>query len=135
MRLVNARTGGVVAADVEIAATRSTRRRGLLGRSGLDPQAALVLSPCVSVHTAFMKFPIDAVFVDRDGVVRRVVTMPAWRAAVDVGARAVIELAAGGARDVRVGDRLYLGDGVEGGESVVSSFASPSLRSTASKPA
>lgn len=135
MRLVNARTGAVVATDVEIAATRATRRRGLLGRSGLDPQAALVLSPCFSVHTAFMKFPIDAVFVDREGVVRRVVTLPAWRAAVDVGARAVIELAAGGARDVQVGDRLYLADTGAAGERTVSSFASPSLRSIVSKPA
>lgn len=134
MRLVNARSGAVVATDVEIAATRATRRRGLLGRSGLDPQAALVLSPCLSVHTAFMKFPIDAVFVDRDGVVRRVVALPAWRAAVDVGARAVIELAAGGARGVQVGDRLYLAD-AGAGERTVSSFASPSLRGIVSKPA
>lgn len=108
MQLVNERTGDVVASSVEVAETRASRRRGLLGRTSLDPSAALVLTPCISVHTAFMKFPIDVVFVDRDFLVRRIVRMPAWRAAVDVGARSVIEFAAGGASGLRVGDRVTL---------------------------
>jgi uncharacterized membrane protein (UPF0127 family) len=108
MPLVNQRTGEVVATTVELADTRRARRRGLLGRTSLEPATALVLSPCFSVHTAFMKFAIDAVFVDRRGVVRRVVQLPPWRAAVDVGARMVIEVAAGAAQGLRPGDVVSL---------------------------
>jgi hypothetical protein len=71
-RLVNERTGATVASDVELAVDRPTRRRGLLGRAAMNPASAMVLSPCWMVHTAFMQFAIDVVFVDRDGRVVRV---------------------------------------------------------------
>jgi uncharacterized membrane protein (UPF0127 family) len=109
--LMNARTGEVVANAVELADTRATRRRGLLGRDGLDPSTALVLSPCFSIHTVNMRFAIDVAFVDRGGVVVRILRdMRPWRLAIVPRARAAIEMAAGGlsARDIRVGDRLYL---------------------------
>lgn len=109
--LMNARTNEVIARDVELADTRATRRRGLLGRDSLDPSAALILLPSFSIHTAFMRFPIDAVFVNRAGVVVRVVTnLGPWRIAAAWGAHGVIELAAGALQrsDVRAGDRLYL---------------------------
>jgi hypothetical protein len=124
IQLVNARTGEPVATSVEIAATRATRRKGLLGRESLDPAAALVISPCFSVHTAFMRFAIDVVFVDRDGTVRRVARLPPWRIAVHLGASAVVELASGAARGLSVGDRVYLScpDGA------ASSFAAGTLR-------
>jgi uncharacterized membrane protein (UPF0127 family) len=107
MRLVNERTGVTIARDVEVAATRASRRTGLLGRASLDPASALVLERCFAIHTAFMRFAIDAVFLDRRGVVRRVVSLPPWRIAATFGAAAVVELAAGAARDVQVGDRIY----------------------------
>ncbi len=66
-RLMNDRTRRAVAFDVEVAATRSDRRRGLLGRESLNASEGLLLSPCIAVHTAFMRFPIDLVFIDRDG--------------------------------------------------------------------
>lgn len=109
--LMNARTSQVIAHDVELADTRESRRRGLLGRDSLDSRAALILRPCFSVHTAFMRFAIDVVFVDREGTVVKVVrNLDAWRMAGAWGAHAAIEFAAGtiveGAVDV--GDRLYL---------------------------
>jgi hypothetical protein len=58
---------------IEVAATRGARRRGLLGRDGID--GLLVLVPCRQVHTFGMRFPIDVAFVARDGRVLRVVTM------------------------------------------------------------
>ena len=67
LTLVDERTGTTVASAVEIADTSATRRRGLLGRDGLDPSAALIIVPCSSVHTFFMRFAIDVVFVDRGG--------------------------------------------------------------------
>src|SRR4051812_7218016 len=108
---MNARTGAAVATAVEVADTREARRRGLLGRQSLDASAALILLPCFSIHTAFMRFSIDAVFVDRDGVVVRIArNLPAWRMAASWRARSVIELAGGALddRDVAIGDRLYL---------------------------
>ncbi len=79
---------------VEVARTRAARRRGLLGRDGID--GVLVLEPCRQVHTIGMRFPVDVAFCDRSGVVLRVVTLrpgrvsrPVWRA------RFVLEAEAG----------------------------------------
>ncbi|HYM22789.1 MAG TPA: DUF192 domain-containing protein [Vicinamibacterales bacterium] len=108
--LMNARTGRLVASAVEVADTRALRRRGLLGRDRLDPCAALVLTPCFMIHTLSMRFAIDALFLDRDGVVVRMVSnLEPARIALARRARCVVELAAGvvASRDVAVGDRLY----------------------------
>jgi uncharacterized membrane protein (UPF0127 family) len=108
---VNARTRQTIATNVELALTRAARRHGLLERDGLDPTAALVLSPCLAVHTAFMRFAIDVIFVNKAGHVTRIVKrLVPWRAAASLRAYATIEFPAGAlARfDVKVGDRLYL---------------------------
>jgi len=108
--IVNARTGGLIASTVEMADTRARRRRGLLGRDRLDPCAALVLTPCFMIHTLSMRFAIDAVFLDRDGVVVRMVgNLEPGRIAIARRACSVVELASGtiAARDVALGDRLY----------------------------
>ena len=116
MRLINERTNGTVASIVELAVTRKARKRGLLGRHGLDVSAALMLAPCPAVHTAFMRFTIDVVFVDRDGRVRKIVRgLAPWRMSASLGAYAAIEFTAGGERDLVPGDRLYLSGGANGG--------------------
>ncbi len=100
-------SGRVVAATLLTAFDRDTRNRGLLGRDGLPTDQALVLAPCSSVHTFFMRFPIDILFVSRDGVVLRIRrAVRPWRLAARLGAFAVIEMAAGAATDTQVGDRL-----------------------------
>ena len=109
--LFNERTKAPVATRVEIAATRRTRRRGLLGRDRLDEASAMLLAPCVAVHTAGMRFAIDVVFVDRQGYAVKVVrNLRPWRIALATEGRAVIEMAAGslGWGQVLPGDRLYL---------------------------
>jgi uncharacterized membrane protein (UPF0127 family) len=111
LALVNARTHCAVADHVEVAVTRSQRRKGLLGRDRLAPFSALVLAPCAAVHTMFMRFAIDVVFVDRRGrAVHIVPALAPWRAAMAVSAHAVIELPAGTltSREVSIGDSLYL---------------------------
>ena len=109
MILVNERTKETVASVVTLAVSRAERRRGLLGRDSLDPSAAMILAPCFSVHTVFMRFPIDVAFVDRDGYAVKIVRrMVPWRLAAAPRAQAVIELAAGGLEHVMVGDRLAL---------------------------
>jgi len=111
VHLINERTRKSVAGTVEIAETRNARRRGLLGRDSLDEDAALVLIPCFAVHTAFMRFPIDVVFLDRDGcVVRTVSRLAPWRTAIAWRAHSVVELPAGRLEslDVETGDRVYV---------------------------
>lgn len=104
-----------IASRVEVAVSRRDRRRGLLGRLRLDSNAAMVLVPCSAVHTACMRFPIDVVFIARDGrVVHVVPRMQPWRVSIWPGAYGVVELAAGSVEkhDLRVGDRVRLvGDG------------------------
>ena len=107
--LMNARSGQVVASEIELADTRATRRRGLLGRQSMAAASALIIRPCFAIHTVSMAFAIDVVFVNRDGVVVKVArNLAPWRMAAAWTAHTAIELGAGGAADVEVGDRLYL---------------------------
>ena len=87
------------------------RMMGLMGKHGLPAGEGLLLSPAPGIHTAFMRFPIDALFLDADmRVVDIVERMRPWRMASRRRARAVLELAAGecARRGVRIGDRLGL---------------------------
>ena len=109
--LRNERSGLTLATALEPAFDSDSRRRGLLGRNGLNPGEAVVLAPCCAIHTLFMRFTIDVVFVQRDGVVTKVCRgVKPWRAAVALGAFAAIELAEGGTGRgaAKRGDRLFL---------------------------
>src|SRR2546430_17031248 len=115
MKTVVLRTteGGVVCERCLVAETPLARMRGLLGRRGLESGEGLLLRPASSVHTFFMRFAIDVVFLSRDGEVLKVAgRVPAWRTGSCRGAKAVVELAAGGAdgRGIRTGVRLNLSD-------------------------
>ena len=86
-----------------------SRLRGLLGRATMGRDEGILLRPASSVHTAFMRFPIDAVFLDRElRVIRIAAELKPWRAAGCRGARAVLELSSGESerRGVRPGDRV-----------------------------
>jgi uncharacterized membrane protein (UPF0127 family) len=112
--LVNQRTDEALADRVEVAVTRRDRRKGLLGRDVFETSSALIIAPCFSIHTMFMRFDIDAVFVDDDGrAVKVVQRLTPWRIAMEPFAHAVVEFPAGSLEDrpVDVGDRLYLLDG------------------------
>jgi uncharacterized membrane protein (UPF0127 family) len=96
-----------------VAETPLTRLAGLLGRSGLGAGDGLLIRPTNAIHTCFMRFSIDAVFLDRDLVVVGVVTeLRPWRFAARRRAKSVLELAAGESRrrGIRVGERLSLTD-------------------------
>jgi uncharacterized membrane protein (UPF0127 family) len=96
--LVDAESGRVLVPRLELAVESATRNRGLLGRVGLAAGEALVIAPTNAVHTFFMRFPIDIVFVARNGSVVKVSrAVPAWRLAAAWRGYAVVELAAGGA--------------------------------------
>jgi uncharacterized membrane protein (UPF0127 family) len=98
-----------LATVVETAFDSRSRRKGLLGRSGLPVGAALAIAPCSAIHTFGMRFPIDVVFARRDGRVTKVRhAMSSGRMSVSVTAFAVIEMAAGAAAraGLKVGDHL-----------------------------
>lgn len=108
--IVNLTRGNAVCVG-EIADRTLPRMRGLMGRRALPAGEGLLLRPAPSIHTAFMRFPIDALFLDRDLRVLAVVErLRPWRMASKRGARAVLELSAGESsrRGVHVGDRLQL---------------------------
>ncbi len=87
----------------------AARMRGLLGRAGLEPDQGLLIPKTSSIHMFFMRFPIDAVFLDRELRVRKVVAdLGPWKIAWARGARSVLELPAGAAAraGIEVGSRL-----------------------------
>lgn len=95
-------------ASAELANDRRARRRGLLGRRGIE--GALVLSPCRAVHTIGMRFDLDVAFLDGAGVVVKIVHMRRQRIGIPVSAaRSVVEAEAGAFE--RWG--LHVGDIVE----------------------
>jgi uncharacterized membrane protein (UPF0127 family) len=109
-RLV-ATDGRTVCDRCSVADTFFPRLRGLLGRRGLAPGEGLLLRPCSSIHTMFMRFAVDAVFLDRElRVVHVVPNLRPWRLAASKGARSVLELAAGESnrRGIRAGEALTL---------------------------
>ena len=109
--LVLESSGRVVIPNLEVAVESATRKRGLLGRKGLAVGAGLVIAPTNAVHTFFMRFPIDILFVTKAGEVVKVRrAVPAWRIAGAFLGYAVVELAAGGAArsGLDVGDRVMV---------------------------
>lgn len=101
--------GTIVCERCVLADTALTRMRGLLGRRELPSGEGIWLKPASSVHMAFMRFAIDAVFLDRDDrVVKIAADLQPWRLAGSRGAKSVVELPAGEAqrRGLKAGDRL-----------------------------
>jgi len=101
--------GTIVCERCLLAETALTRMRGLLGRRDLPSGEGILLKPASSVHMAFMRFAIDAVFLDRElRVVKIAPDLKPWRAAGARGSKSVLEIAAGEAagRGLTVGDRL-----------------------------
>lgn len=112
LRLSVERSGTVLAERAEVAASLLSRMVGLLGRPGLAPGEALVIPRCQSIHMCGMRFPIDAVFVDRAWrVVAHYEDLRPWRLTRLVrSAWAVIELPAGTVRKAGLerGDQLHV---------------------------
>lgn len=111
--ILNLTRGNVLCERVLIADTPLPRMRGLLGRSSLHAGEGILLQGVPSIHTAFMRFDFDALFLDaRLRVIRVVPRLKPWRAVTVKRAASVLELAAGEAarRGVEVGDQIVLTD-------------------------
>ena len=107
--LVNTRDGRLVADQLLAAFDSNSRRTGLLAHTGLPEGSAMIIAPTNAIHTFFMKFPIDVLFVDKEGRVLKIRhALPPWRMAAAWRAYCVIELADGSVErtSVRAGDLL-----------------------------
>jgi uncharacterized membrane protein (UPF0127 family) len=96
-----------------VATSMWSRFWGLMGRRSLPNDEGLLIVPCNSVHTFFMRFPIDVLFLDKDDHVLKVTSeLRPFRVAVGRGSRGVLEIAAGRAASVgvRVGDKMTFVD-------------------------
>lgn len=96
LKIVNLTRQTELASSAEMAGTGPERRKGLLGRSSLSPGEGLWIVPCESVHTFFMKFPIDLIYIDRKKQVKKVRSnVHPWRLSACLSAHSIIELPAG----------------------------------------
>ncbi len=111
MRVTNVTRGTVLADSADIADTSAKRRTGLLKHKSLPKGQGLWISPCESIHTFFMKFPIDVLYLSRQKKVRKIrKSLKPWRLSACLLARSVLELPAGTAEETgtEVGDILQL---------------------------
>lgn len=110
LRVTNTTRGRILADRAREASSFVQRFVGLMGRRELPVGEGLLIAPCDGIHMFFMRFPIDAVFLDGDGVVVRVyAALAPWRVTAIVRtARSVLELPAGvvTASGTQAGDRL-----------------------------
>lgn len=100
--------------ELSIAESFWARGKGLLGRKSLSPNEALWIRPCNNIHTLFMKFKIDCIFIDRNMQIKNLVRNirpyrfvgPFWKS------YSVIETTAGfiDQKKVEIGDHLYVVD-------------------------
>jgi uncharacterized protein len=118
MRVANLTRNTILASHMEVADTGEKRNKGLLGRKSLAPGDGLWIIPCESVHTFFMQFPIDLVYLDRNKQIKKLRSVvPAWRLSACLSAHSIMELPAGTIKD----SQTQLGDTLE--FSVIESFS------------
>ncbi len=101
----------VLAQSADVADTSAKRRTGLLKHERLEAGEGLWIVPCESVHTFFMKFPIDLVYLDKKRKVRKVRhAVPPWRLSACLTAHSILELPAGTVAEsgTSVGDELAI---------------------------
>jgi uncharacterized membrane protein (UPF0127 family) len=118
VRAIDGKSSTVIAEEVAVARGVWSRFWGLMGRGRLPEGHGLLLAPCGSVHTFFMRFPIDVIFLDRESVVVKIVhSMKPWRTALGGGGKDALELNAGEASrlEIRPGDRIaFIAEGANG---------------------
>ena len=109
LRVSNLTRNTVLAACMEVADSAALRNKGLLGRDRLSLGEGLWIVPCESVHTFWMRFPIDLVYLDRKKRIRKLVSeVRPWRMSACLWAHSVLELPPGTIRNTQtqLGDRL-----------------------------
>ncbi len=110
MSRILTKDGKVVVSQVVYAESLADRSRGLLGRTALAEDTGLLIRPCRSIHMWFMRFPIDAAFLDRDLHVLKVArNLRPWQLAfAPRKTHCVLETAAGTLSHLEIGEQLQL---------------------------
>jgi hypothetical protein len=107
----------IVADAMEVAETASQKVKGLLGREGLEEGTGLLFKGAGSLHTLFMRFPIDIIYTDKQGKVVKtaIAVRPFKLVAAPLRCYYALELPAGAiaASNTQVGDQLEFADEVE----------------------
>ena len=109
LRVMNRSRNTVLATHMEVADSAAKRNKGLLGRKCLAPGEGMWIRPCEAVHTFWMRFPIDLVYLDRKNQIRKLVSaVPPWRLSGCLRAHSVLELPSGTIRETQTqpGDTL-----------------------------
>lgn len=100
VRVSNLTRNTLLATCMEVADSGPKRNKGLLGRERLSTGEGLWIIPCEAVHTFWMRFPIDLVYLDSQKRIRKLVSeVPAWRLSACLRAHSVLELPPGTIRD------------------------------------
>jgi hypothetical protein len=123
LKVFNRTRQTILGTSIEVANHGATRRKGLLGRSGISSGEGIWIVPCESVHTFWMKFPIDLVYLDRDKKVKKVRSDVApWRLSACLSAHSVLEFASGTiySTQTRPGDCLEFFSGLPLSDSRIS---------------
>ncbi|MCM8801108.1 MAG: DUF192 domain-containing protein [Candidatus Omnitrophica bacterium] len=114
MKIINKTKNNILAEEVIMADTVFKRIKGLLGRKEIKKGQALIIKPCNSIHTFFMRFSIDVIFVDKDNrIIETIISLKPFRLTrLYPRAAFVIELPAGviQASLTQTGDILWFGE-------------------------
>jgi uncharacterized protein len=108
--ILNVARNTQIASHAEIAGSGIKRSKGLLGRKGLERGEGMWIIPCEAVHTFFMQFPIDLIYLDKKLRVKKVrSSVKAWRISACLSTHSVLELPAGTIQDTQTqpGDILH----------------------------
>ena len=112
MKIINQTKGTTLAQNASLAKNIFTRAIGLLNRSSLNKDEALIIMPCNSIHTFFMRFPIDVIFVDRNNkVIKALSSVKPFRlSGIYLSSSFVIELPAGTLQNIptAIGDLVLI---------------------------
>lgn len=111
--LKNKKTNAILISQLCVAEKFNDRLQGLLGTKDLSSQQGIWIHRCNSIHTFFMNYPIDCIFINEDMVVQKIYkNIPPWRMTFPVWkANSVIEVKAGVSENLGIleGDQLYVG--------------------------
>lgn len=112
MKLYNSTQNNLIAGDVQVAENYFSRNIGLLSRKSISSNEGLVIKPCFSVHTFFMKFPIDILFVNKKNeIIALYENVKPWKILpIHFSSRYVVELAVGqiAVNNICLGDIINL---------------------------
>lgn len=114
MKIYNSKQNSLVADDVKVAQTFCSRSVGLLSRKSLGDDEALIIKPCCSIHTFFMKFEIDALFINKKNeIIALYQNVKPWRVLpLHLNSTFVIELPSGkiSSQNLQKGDIIQINE-------------------------